>query len=112
MSAITYLCYGNPEECPNCGGWTRAGKGRDRGPFTDATGEDFCSEDCAEEAAMFRDRGRRQAAKGWCPGCGYDNNEHAPGCTLFSPAATPGEPGTVVKSCSTEASVAATSRRR
>lgn len=66
------LCFGNPDECQNCGGWVRAGGG----PFPADTR--FCSQDCFEDSA---ERAARNAARAaWCAECGYDCGEHAPDC--------------------------------
>lgn len=85
MTAV-FVCHGSPTECPNCGGWNG------RLPIIDGAAmapEQFCSGGCAEEAARFRDRARREAASNWCPACGYDNHEHADGCSRGVVAATP-----------------------
>lgn len=89
---MIYLCYGygDPEECPNCGGWTKAWtlgrviagqwtpiRSAGRGPVVGAFNVSYCSEDCAEEAERYRAVVR---TLGWCPSCGYDNHEHAESC--------------------------------
>lgn len=72
--SMTCLYFGNPEECQCCGGWTKA----DGGPFPGDTR--FCSEECFEDAMELSARMAQGAATAWCPACGYDNHEHAPGC--------------------------------
>lgn len=82
------LYFGNPEECQNCGGWTKAGGG----PFPpDAR---FCSVECFEDAMELRARMAERTATAWCPACGYDNREHAPGCSAQKePVPTEAETG-------------------
>lgn len=73
-AGVTCLYFGNPEECQGCGGWVKAGGGPFEGDRR------FCSEDCCADAAELRDRVAQRTATAWCPACGYDNHEHAPGC--------------------------------
>ena len=73
-AGIVCLYFGDPCECQWCGGCTKA----EGGPFEGDSR--YCSEDCFAEAA---ERARRQAgyaATEWCPECGYDRHERAPGC--------------------------------
>jgi hypothetical protein len=76
MTETSMIClyFGIPEECQNCGGWTKA----EGGPFP---GDDrFCSLECFEDAMELTSRRAQQFATAWCPACGYDNHEHAPDC--------------------------------
>lgn len=71
-SGMICLYFGRADECRYCGGWTKAAGG----PFEGDPR--FCSEDC------YADDQERQARiakrEAWCPACGYDQGEHAPGC--------------------------------
>lgn len=91
--SVVIACFGNPHECPNCGGSVHAwsdslivagrvvpAKGATRGPFAAMDGSNYCTSDCAEEAAEFRTRALRWTESTWCSSCGYDNHEHGPGC--------------------------------
>jgi hypothetical protein len=72
MVMTVILCFGDPEECQGCGGWTRA----EGGPFEGDPR--FCSEDCY---AMVAERSAESMARLACCGsCGFDNAEHAPWC--------------------------------
>ena len=74
----SFICLysGTPGECQNCGGWT----GAEGGPF--AGDSRYCSEDCYAGA---QERTRRAAERmTCCPGCGFDNQEHAPDCEAAS----------------------------
>lgn len=80
VTAFACLYAGPGDECWGCGGWTKAGGG----PFPGDSR--FCCEDCA---ADFSERARlRDLRMACCPECGFDNQEHAEGCTL---AGQPGE---------------------
>lgn len=68
------LYFGRADECRYCGGWTKAAGG----PFEGDPR--FCSEDCYADAAERARRQAEHAATEWCPSCGYDRHEHAPGC--------------------------------
>lgn len=95
---MTFICILTDdvlhESCPNCGGWRRADNGHfderthkwvkdpGRGPFVALDGNDqYCSEDCYEEAQTFAERARRARESDWCPECGFDRHEHNEGCS-------------------------------
>lgn len=60
-------------ECLLCGGWLHVEQ-------TDGHDGLHCSKECADEAARFAARAKRERDTNWCPSCGYDNWEHAPDC--------------------------------
>jgi hypothetical protein len=69
------LYFGIDEECPSCGGWTKAGGP----PFHALDGVAYCSDDCAEEAAEFRSR--TDHLPYFCEACGTDDpSEHWGNC--------------------------------
>lgn len=75
-----FLCYGDLDECQNCGG--SATLGGTQNPTEDGRGGRFCCVGCMDEAHEANERRaaahRRQFA--CCPSCGYDNSEDAPEC--------------------------------
>jgi hypothetical protein len=71
----TYICVlTQGDECAVCGGWLHTTQ---RGGFESPVGR-ICHpdefDDAEDMAARFTPR------DDWCPACGYDNHEHAPGC--------------------------------
>lgn len=80
ISPITFLCYGDLDECQNCGG--SATLGGTQHPVENGRGGRFCCVGCMDEAAEFTARARAEwdAQRATCPCCGFDNSEHAPGC--------------------------------
>jgi hypothetical protein len=60
-------------ECLLCGGWLHREK-------EDGYDGQHCCQECAEEAAAFAARAKRERETNWCPSCGYDNHEHGPDC--------------------------------
>jgi hypothetical protein len=87
-----YVCvYMGDDSCPNCGGWKYASNGhfegrvwvKDEGlgPFTAVDGNNqYCSEDCYEEAKTYAEQQRQRRLDDWCPECGYDRHEHSEEC--------------------------------
>lgn len=77
MTTTVFLCFGNADECWNCGGWVHADGCVPEGerPIADH----YCSEDCHDEALSFMERQPKPGAD-WCSTCGYDNYEHDANC--------------------------------
>jgi hypothetical protein len=69
-----FLCYGDEDECPCCGGWVLA-EGDGPNNITGVYSLRFCSEDCASEyEEKFACTMRRPY---FCDTCGTDNpREH------------------------------------
>lgn len=63
-------------ECLNCGGWLHREK---EGGYD---GQHCCKE-CAEDAAVFAARAKRERETNWCPSCGFDNHDHAEDCAAL-----------------------------
>lgn len=89
--ATVFLCYGDQQECISCGGWVYADPmpGEERGPFDAPLGSRapgrYCSERCWREwqQALVRQDAARYRQINCCRECGFDNREHAEGCTLY-----------------------------
>ncbi len=73
------LCYGDDDECVNCGGSAERRYRPERIDRTDYGGP-WCCLECHDESIEFAARAKAERAAAWCSSCGYDNHEHRPGC--------------------------------
>jgi len=53
MTEVTICCYGNPDECQNCGGSASLGGTQERLETDIGV---YCSVECHDEARDFRER--------------------------------------------------------
>lgn len=80
MPDAIFLCFGDHDECWNCGGWVHAGDPPEVPEGEEPIGGHFCSTECYDESLRFALRAKKASLAAWCFDCGFDNNEHAQGC--------------------------------
>lgn len=80
LPVVFIACPDLSGECTACGGALPPE------PIPSARGSAlrYCSVDCHDDWEQHLDDEASRLASAWCPTCGYDRHEHAPGCEAAS----------------------------